>query len=180
MCGFKALKASGVVVAVFAVLGSLGTEGFFAWKVYEVNNQCANNVSVCNHEDLEVRSYIGLAEGILGTAVSVCFAIGFGAPSVALIWLWEAWALGISGYNSYCIYDFHQNIIGNQTTFPWDTVVDDDYGYFFIEAICSVSLHLLIVIISVPLGFALSRMYWKGNIASYSVYNWDNDAFEMD
>ncbi|XP_042882820.1 uncharacterized protein LOC122259900 [Penaeus japonicus] len=180
MCGFKALKTSGVVIAVLAILISMGTEGFFAWKVYEVNNECANNASICFHEDLEVRSYVGLAEGILGTAVSVCFAIGFGAPAIGLIWVWVVWALGITGYNSYCIYDFHQNIIGNQTVFPWDTVTEDDYGYFFIEALCSVSSHLFILLISVPIGAALTSMFRKGNIASYDVYSWDNDAFEMD
>lgn len=55
--------------------------------------------------ELQVRSYVGLAEGIVGSCVSVCFIIGFVVLNMPLIWIWVCWGLGIMAYNSYCIYD---------------------------------------------------------------------------
>ncbi|KAG7160711.1 hypothetical protein Hamer_G026311 [Homarus americanus] len=122
MCELTGLKATGVVMAMFATvdgrsggafnnyrdldqggetvveLVSMGTEGFYAWKAYEVDNECNvtnvdngidyYNIDVCWFDELEVRTYIGLVEGILGIIVSVCLIIGFANVSIVgtLVW----------------------------------------------------------------------------------------------
>ncbi|XP_071537333.1 uncharacterized protein [Panulirus ornatus] len=163
MCELRGLKAAGVTFAVLAVLVSLGTEGFYAWKTYELENECEtnnfNNSDVCDYDELQVRTYIGLTEGILGTIVSLCLIIGFASPYLPLIWIWVAWGLGISSYNAYCIYDYYEKIeTNNDGIFPWEDFIDQDYGYFFVVALASVCSHGLILLFTIPLGAALTHM----------------------
>ncbi|XP_042236619.1 uncharacterized protein LOC121875931 [Homarus americanus] len=168
MCELTGLKATGVVMAMFATLVSMGTEGFYAWKAYEVDNECNvtnvdngidyYNIDVCWFDELEVRTYIGLVEGILGIIVSVCLIIGFANPYLPLVWIWTVWALGISAYNSYCTYDYYTTIQEANDDPLWDIVWDVDYGLFFFVAMVSVCCQVFILIFVLPLGVAISCM----------------------
>nr|XP_045625812.1 uncharacterized protein LOC123775059 isoform X1 [Procambarus clarkii] len=180
MCELRGLKATGVVMAMLAIVVSLGTEGFYGWETYQLD---ANASDVSIYDELEVRTYIGLAEGILGTIVSICLIIGFASPYIPLIWTWVVWALGISAYNAYCIYDYYTFIQDNTEgdTFPWDTLEEEDYSYFFITVLSSVCCHVFILIFVIPLGAVITHMYSRGKVASFDIddYQWDNDAFAM-
>nr|XP_053640324.1 uncharacterized protein LOC128694283 isoform X1 [Cherax quadricarinatus] len=186
MCDLKGLKATGIVFAIFATLVSLGTEGFYAWETYQVDHQCYNQTmsDVCDYDELETRTYIGLAEGILGTIISIFLIVGFALPYTPLIWTWVVWALGISAYNAYCIYDYYTVIEDNNSggSFPWDDLVTQDYSYFLICVIASVCCHVFTLIFIIPLGAAITHMYVRGKVASFKLdnYQWDNDAFAMD
>ncbi|KAK8406440.1 hypothetical protein O3P69_007243 [Scylla paramamosain] len=202
MCELKALQATGIAMAVFATLVGLGTEGFYAWKVYEVDHcvnvtyndfdyepclDLRNQSDVCYHEELLVRSYVGLVEGIIGTVSAICFIIGFAVINLPLIWMWVVWALGISSYNAYCIYDYYTTIQDFTTgciedSKFWDEFIDQDYAYFFITVTTSVSCYGLVLLVTIPLASVITHMYKKGNMANYNfgTYVWDNDAFEME
>lgn len=183
-------------------MAGLGTEGFYAWKAYEVDH-CVNvtyaefdyepcfdkrnQSDVCYHEELEVRSYVGLAEGIVGTIVGICFIIGFAVINLPLIWIWVVWALGISSYNAYCVYDYYttiQDITDGciEDSKFWDEFMDQDYAFFFIMVTTSLGTYGLLLLICIPIAAIITVMYKKGNMADYDLgkYVWDNDAFEMD
>lgn len=181
MC-FTVIKITGIVLASLAILASICTEGFYAWKIYEIENECdeppvttdatpvtdngtttsptepSSLPDVCIFDELRVRTYIGLGEGIAGTLVSIGFLIGFAMPSVPLIWVWVVWALGIASYNSYCIGDYAQTIKDQQGVedFPWDTFIDEDYGEFFVLVMTSVIWYGTALLITIPMAAYLS------------------------
>ncbi|KAG0730366.1 hypothetical protein GWK47_028405 [Chionoecetes opilio] len=161
MCELKPLQATGITMAVFITFVGLGTEGFYAWKVYEVdhcvnitNNSInaaydfclddRNQSDVCFHAELEVRSYVGLVEGIVATVAGICFIIGFALINLPLIWTWVVWALGITSYNAYCIYDYYTTLTDcvDASEF-WDTFIELDYGYYFVTVLTSVCCYTL-------------------------------------
>lgn len=180
MCELKVLRVTGITVAVLATLVGLGTEGFYAWKVYEADHCFTGNNSdidinyipcvddrnqsdVCYHDDLEVRSYVGLVEGIVGTIAGICFIIGFAVLNLPLIWTWVLWALGISAYNAYCVYDYYTTIQDftvdciDDSEF-WDVFNDQDYAYFFIMVVTSLSGYGLVLLVTIPLAAVLTHM----------------------
>ncbi|XP_064082249.1 uncharacterized protein LOC135198522 isoform X1 [Macrobrachium nipponense] len=186
MCSYKGIIISGILVSSFAILASMGTLGFYSWKVYELTNVCddrdnTTQSDVCKFDELEVRSCIGLAEGIFTTIVAIVLLIGFASPAVALLWIWVVWALGIASYNAYCIKDYHDVILDqhNVTSFPWDTFVNEDYGYFFVVVMTSVMWYGTALLMVIPMAGYLTHMYKHGNAARYT-FTHDNEAFSMD
>ncbi|KAK7061159.1 hypothetical protein SK128_004743 [Halocaridina rubra] len=193
MCSLTCSKICGLIMASLAIMASMATEGYYAWKAYQAGNECdplddnATIPDVCVYDELQVRSYIGLGEGIVGTIVSIALVIGFGMPAVSIIWVWVVWALGIASYNAYCFKDYHDTIKLqlNVTDFPWDTVNDEDYGLFFITAMTSLIWYGLALLIIIPAGAYLTHQFRNGNRHSHTfvhvaTISHNNDAFEME
>ncbi|KAK4303782.1 hypothetical protein Pmani_024236 [Petrolisthes manimaculis] len=177
MISLGTLKVIGIIAASIATLASVGTEGFYAWKVYEIDNVCSsfkNESDVCQYEELQVRSYVGLGEGIVGSCVSICLIVGFVFLNLPLIWIWVVWGLGIMSYNAYCIYDYYTMIdetIMSPGGFDWNTLVGESYSYFFIVAITSVCWYGLVLLMAIPVGATITHMIRPdyGIVASFEL-----------
>ncbi|XP_068206813.1 uncharacterized protein [Palaemon carinicauda] len=181
MCSYKGIIISGILISSFAILASMGTLGFYSWKVYELTKICEdpNNTTipdVCQYDDLEVRSFVGLGEGIFATVIAILLLIGFASPAVSLLWIWVVWALGIASYNAYCIKDYHDVILdqNNATSFPWDTFVNEDYGYFFVVVMTSVLWYGTVLLIVIPLAGYLTHIIFFDDetVGEYELQAW--------
>lgn len=179
MCELKGLRITGIVFASLATLVAMGSEGFYIWKAVEVS-QCTgtnssaignydpcqdsrNDSDVCYYDELEVRSYVGIAEGIVGMITGICLINGFIFVIVPLMWVWVVWALGITAYNAYCIYDYFTTAQDlsvdcvDDSEF-WDVFIDLDYAHFFImvtTALCGYGLAFCVII---PVAGVITRM----------------------
>ncbi|XP_066951433.1 uncharacterized protein [Macrobrachium rosenbergii] len=149
MNSYKGIIISGILVSSFAILASMGTLGFYSWKVYELTNVCddpgnTTQSDVCIFDELEVRSYIGLAEGIFTTIVSIVLLIGFASDT------------------------------NNVTSFPWDTFVNEDYGYFFVVVMTSVIWYGTVLLIVIPMaGYLTHTIFTDGELmGDYELQAW--------
>ncbi|XP_076035831.1 uncharacterized protein LOC143021897 [Oratosquilla oratoria] len=189
-CTLARVAAVGACVGIWAVLMSSATLGFYSWKLYEIENQCSNDtnstetttevsIDVCNFTDLQWRTYVGVGEGIVGIIAATLLIISFSETLHDGPWVWVAWCLGITGYNSYCIYDYHRVLLDGQKEFPWSTISDEDYGLFFLTAVASVGVHLLTLVILVPLAITFSVKLLKNHGFGFDLLDYDNPTYEL-